>query len=135
MLDSLIVVVLCALVDKPESNPGVSNSWPVGHFRPHPPHSGRELISFISRALTGAHFAFSAADSDGDSAEWAMEQEDTIEGLLCDAPSLLPTLSLSLAPNKGPQAPEGPALVPAATSAQTSVNQGKGMKVRDDDKI
>uniref|UniRef100_A0A3Q0QZL2 Cyclic AMP-responsive element-binding protein 3-like protein 2 n=1 Tax=Amphilophus citrinellus TaxID=61819 RepID=A0A3Q0QZL2_AMPCI len=47
--------------------------------------------------LTGEH----GSESDGDSAEWAMEQEETIEGLLCDTPSLLPTLSLSLATSKG----------------------------------
>uniref|UniRef100_A0A3B4X338 Uncharacterized protein n=1 Tax=Seriola lalandi dorsalis TaxID=1841481 RepID=A0A3B4X338_SERLL len=41
------------------------------------------------------------SDSDGDSAEWPMEQEEVIEGLLCETPSLLPTLSLSLASSEG----------------------------------
>uniref|UniRef100_A0A667ZZ37 Cyclic AMP-responsive element-binding protein 3-like protein 2 n=1 Tax=Myripristis murdjan TaxID=586833 RepID=A0A667ZZ37_9TELE len=53
------------------------------------------------------------AESDGgDSAEWAMEQEEAMEGLLCEAPSLLPTLSLSLASTEGPQAHEGPTSAP-----------------------
>lgn len=65
-----------------------------------------------------------------------MEQEEAMDSLLCETPSLLPTLSLSLPP--GPQAPEDPAVAPAAapvpsTTAQTTVNslnQGKGNKVR-----
>ncbi len=74
------------------------------------------------------------AESDGDSAEWPMEQDETIDSLLCETPSLLPTLSLSLA--SGPQAPEGPSVAPAAAKAppaQTTVNshnQDKGIKVR-----
>lgn len=76
----------------------------------------------------------SAGESDGDTAEWPMEQEEAMDSLLCETPSLLPTLSLSLP--SGPQAPEDPAVAPAAapvaTTAQTTVNslnQGKGNKV------
>uniref|UniRef100_A0A3Q2D3R8 cAMP responsive element binding protein 3-like 2 n=1 Tax=Cyprinodon variegatus TaxID=28743 RepID=A0A3Q2D3R8_CYPVA len=46
--------------------------------------------------------------SDGDSSEWAMEQHEAIEGLLCETPSLLPTLPLSLASGEEPRGPEGP---------------------------
>uniref|UniRef100_A0A3P9QHX1 Cyclic AMP-responsive element-binding protein 3-like protein 2 n=1 Tax=Poecilia reticulata TaxID=8081 RepID=A0A3P9QHX1_POERE len=56
--------------------------------------------------LTGEHG--SEAESDADSPDWAMEQEEAIEGLLCVAPSLLPTLSLSLASSEDPRGPEGP---------------------------
>ncbi|XP_051911893.1 cyclic AMP-responsive element-binding protein 3-like protein 2 [Hippocampus zosterae] len=34
-------------------------------------------------------------ESEGDSSEWPMEQDDGMEGLLCDAPSLLPALALA----------------------------------------
>ncbi|XP_008289333.1 cyclic AMP-responsive element-binding protein 3-like protein 2 isoform X2 [Stegastes partitus] len=77
----------------------------------------------------------SEAESDG---EWPMEQEEAIEGLLCETPSLLPTLSLSLASSGGPQAPEGPAAAPAASPAQTTVsslNQGKGIKIKEENII
>lgn len=65
-----------------------------------------------------------------------MEQEEAIDGLLCETPSLLPTLSLSLASSEGPQAPEGPTVAPAAAAASpaqttaSSHNHGKGIKVR-----
>ncbi|XP_040886003.1 cyclic AMP-responsive element-binding protein 3-like protein 2 isoform X2 [Toxotes jaculatrix] len=78
----------------------------------------------------------SEAESDGDSAEWPMEQEEPIDSLLCETPSLLPTLSLSLASSEGPQAPEGPAGTPA-TPAQTTVsshNQGK-VKIKEENII
>lgn len=80
------------------------------------------------------HVISVAAESDGDSSEWPMEQEETMEGLLCDTPALLPTLSLSLTSNEVSQAPESPAVAPASTSAQTTVsdNQGKGIKVGDE---
>lgn len=61
-----------------------------------------------------------------------MEQEEAIESLLCETPSLLPTLSLSLATSEGPQTSEGSALAPAATSVQVTVNQSKAIKVRND---
>lgn len=82
----------------------------------------------IVETLTGVHVL---SESDG---EWPMEQDEAIDSLLCESPSLLPTLSLSLA--SGPQAPEGPAAAPAAAAAppaQPTVNtqnQGKGIKVR-----
>ncbi|KAM3858780.1 LOW QUALITY PROTEIN: cyclic AMP-responsive element-binding protein 3-like protein 2 [Diretmus argenteus] len=84
--------------------------------------------------LTGGQGS-EAADSDGgDSGDWPMEQEEVMESLLCETPSLLPTLSLSLASNK-PQAPEGPAVAPAAAPTQTAVtnhNQGKVIKVKEE---
>ncbi|XP_044199462.1 cyclic AMP-responsive element-binding protein 3-like protein 2 isoform X1 [Thunnus albacares] len=79
-----------------------------------------------------------AAESDGDSAEWPMEQDEAIDSLLCETPSLLPTLSLSLASSEGSQAPEGPAVTPAAAPAQTTVsshNQGKGVKIKEENII
>ncbi|XP_022065431.2 cyclic AMP-responsive element-binding protein 3-like protein 2 isoform X2 [Acanthochromis polyacanthus] len=71
----------------------------------------------------------SEAESDG---EWPMEQEEAMEGLLCETPSLLPTLSLSL--GEGPKAPKGPAVVPTASPAQTTVgsNQTKGIKIKEE---
>ncbi|XP_028256305.1 cyclic AMP-responsive element-binding protein 3-like protein 2 isoform X2 [Parambassis ranga] len=79
----------------------------------------------------------SEAESDGDSSEWPMEQEEIMEDLLCDTPALLPTLSLSLTSNEVSQAPESPAVAPASTSAQTTVsgNQGKGIKVKEENII
>lgn len=60
-----------------------------------------------------------------------MEQDEAMEDLLCETPSLLPTLALSLATSEGPQAPEGPAVVPAPVKAQSGVgSHGKGLKVR-----
>lgn len=61
-----------------------------------------------------------------------MEQEEAIDSLLCEAPSLIPTLSLSL-----PQASEGPAAAtpvvnataPAVSLTSACSNQGKGIKV------
>ncbi|MEQ2180583.1 Cyclic AMP-responsive element-binding protein 3-like protein 2, partial [Goodea atripinnis] len=67
--------------------------------------------------------------SDGDSHEWAMEQDEAIEGLLCETPSLCPTLSLSLASSEDPRGPESPALVPVAQTVVSSImNQGKAIK-------
>lgn len=78
-----------------------------------------------------------AAESDGDSAEWPMEQDEAIDSLLCETPALLPTLSLSLA--SGSQATEGPTVAPAAATAappaQTTVNshnQDKGIKIKEE---
>lgn len=82
--------------------------------------------------------ACSEAESDGDSPEWPMEQEEAISSLLCETPSLLPTLSLSLVSTEGPQEPESHAVAPttaATTPAQitiSSYNQGKGIKVGDE---
>lgn len=55
-----------------------------------------------------------------------------MDSLLCETPSLIPTLSLSL-----PQAPGGPAAaspaaaaaLPAVASTSVCSNQGKGIKV------
>ncbi|KAM9845907.1 cyclic AMP-responsive element-binding protein 3-like protein 2 isoform 2-T2 [Aulostomus maculatus] len=80
----------------------------------------------------------SEAESDGDSAEWPMEQDEAIDGLLCETPSLLPTLSLSLGSSEEPQAAESPAVAPAAAPAQAIVrshNQGKGVKVKEENII
>ncbi|CAJ1054552.1 cyclic AMP-responsive element-binding protein 3-like protein 2 [Xyrichtys novacula] len=98
--------------------------------------------------LTGEHG--SEAESDGDSAEFPMEQEETIDSLLCETPSLLPTLSLSLT-TAGPTAPEGPTVAPAAAAAaapaaaaaaptptQPTVNSnnlGKGIKIKEENII
>lgn len=89
-----------------------------------------------TETLTDVRVVCPAAESDGDSSEWPMEQEEAIDGLLCETPSLLPTLSLSLASSEGPQAPEGPTVAPAAAAASpaqttaSSHNHGKGIKVR-----
>ncbi|PWA30227.1 hypothetical protein CCH79_00014908, partial [Gambusia affinis] len=81
--------------------------------------------------LTGEHG--SEAESDGDSPEWAMEQEEAIEGLLCVTSSLLPTLSLSLASSEDPRGPEGPALAPVAQTAASSItNQAKAIKIKEE---
>ncbi|KAK9525886.1 hypothetical protein VZT92_016558 [Zoarces viviparus] len=85
----------------------------------------------------------SDAESDGDSADWPMEQEDAIDILLCETPSLLPTLSLSLASSsRGPQEPEGLAVAPPAAAAASppqttasSHNQGKGFKIKEENII
>lgn len=71
----------------------------------------------------------SAAESDVESSEWAMEQEEAIESLLCETASLLPAVSLAVSSCEGPQASKGPALAPAAQTAVSGNNQGKGMKV------
>ncbi|KAM7367223.1 hypothetical protein PAMP_015140 [Pampus punctatissimus] len=91
--------------------------------------------------LTGEHGS-EAAESDGDSAEWPMEQDEAIDSLLCETPSLLPTLSLSLASSEGSQASEGPSVAPAAAAAaapaQTAVNshnQGKSIKIKEENII
>lgn len=84
------------------------------------------------RSLTGV---LAVAESDVDSSEWPMEQDEAIDSLLCETPSLLPTLCLSL----GSQTTESPtAVAPAAATAaatptQTTIsnhNQSKGIKVR-----
>ncbi|XP_045928445.1 cyclic AMP-responsive element-binding protein 3-like protein 2 [Micropterus dolomieu] len=85
----------------------------------------------------------SEAESDGDSADWPMEQEEAIDSILCETPSLLPTLSLSLASGPqapGPQAPEVPVVAPAATATPTqttvnSHNQAKGIKIKEENVI
>ncbi|XP_029351474.1 cyclic AMP-responsive element-binding protein 3-like protein 2 isoform X2 [Echeneis naucrates] len=80
----------------------------------------------------------SEAESDGDSSEWPMEQDEAIDGLLCETPSLLPTLSLSLTPSEAPKAAEHPATAPAATQSQTTVtthNTGKGIKIKEENII
>ncbi|KAI9543002.1 Cyclic AMP-responsive element-binding protein 3-like protein 2 [Dissostichus eleginoides] len=82
----------------------------------------------------------SDAESDGESADWPMEQEDSIDSLLCETPSLLPTLSLSLVPGDGSRAPESPAVAPAvppSPPAQPRVNssQGKAFKIKEENII
>ncbi|XP_060885402.1 cyclic AMP-responsive element-binding protein 3-like protein 2 [Labrus mixtus] len=92
--------------------------------------------------LTGEHGS-EAGESDGDSSEWPMEQDEAIESLLCETPSLLPTLSLSLT-TAGAPAPEDPTVAPAAAAAAAvapstpvqppvnSNNQGKGIKIKEE---
>ncbi|KAK5849042.1 hypothetical protein PBY51_008717 [Eleginops maclovinus] len=82
----------------------------------------------------------SDAESDGESADWPMEQDDSIDSLLCETPSLLPTLSLSLASGEGPRAIESPAVapvVPTTPPAQSRVNssQGKAFKIKEENII
>ncbi|CAK6949962.1 cyclic AMP-responsive element-binding protein 3-like protein 2 [Scomber scombrus] len=97
--------------------------------------------------LTGEHGS-EAAESDGDSAEWPMEQDEAMDSLLCETPSLLPTLSLSLVPSEGSQATEGPDVSPVATTtavavtaaaapAQTAVSShnNKGIKIKEENII
>ncbi|XP_060942154.1 cyclic AMP-responsive element-binding protein 3-like protein 2 [Limanda limanda] len=92
----------------------------------------------------------SEAESDGDSADWPMEQDedamdamDAMDGLLCEPPSLLPSLSLSLASSVGPKATEGPAAAPAAATTTTAAaapaqatasshNQSKSIKIKEE---
>ncbi|XP_026182982.1 cyclic AMP-responsive element-binding protein 3-like protein 2 isoform X2 [Mastacembelus armatus] len=77
----------------------------------------------------------SEAESEGDSAEWPMEQEEAINSLLCETPSLLPTLSLSLPPSEGPQAAASPNTA-ASSSAQTTVSvQAKGFMIKEENII
>ncbi|XP_076016165.1 cyclic AMP-responsive element-binding protein 3-like protein 2 [Genypterus blacodes] len=73
-----------------------------------------------------------AAESEG---EWPMEQDEAMEDFLCETPSLLPTLSLSLASGDGPRAPEGPAASPVPVQAQSAISsysQGKGIKIKEE---
>ncbi|XP_056281216.1 cyclic AMP-responsive element-binding protein 3-like protein 2 [Pseudoliparis swirei] len=116
---------------------------------PLPPHIATEhsySLSGDSRPqsplshLTGERG--SDADSDGDSADWPMEQEDAMDGLLCDTPSLLPALSLSPASGEGPRAPEGPTVAPppaaAAPPARNPVGghrPGQGLKIKEENII
>ncbi|TKS90573.1 Cyclic AMP-responsive element-binding protein 3-like protein 2 [Collichthys lucidus] len=81
----------------------------------------------------------SDAESDVDSSEWPMEQDEAIDSLLCETPSLLPTLCLSL--GSGSQTTESPtAVAPAAAAAaptQTTIshNQSKGIKIKEENII
>lgn len=56
------------------------------------------------------------AESDGDSADWPMEQDEAMDSLLCESPTLLPTLSLTL-PLGPQQASESPAATSTAAAA------------------
>ncbi|KAM4614776.1 cyclic AMP-responsive element-binding protein 3-like protein 2 [Polymixia lowei] len=80
-----------------------------------------------------------AGESDGaDSGEWPMEQEEAMEGLLCETPSFLPALSLALTPAGGAPVAEGPVVAPATAPAQTpmaSHSQGKVVKVKEESVI
>lgn len=83
--------------------------------------------------LTGEHGS-EAGESVGDSNEWAMEQEDSID-LLCDTPSLLPTLALSLSATEVPDATDGTMVPPATTCASVtprSPSHGKGIKIKEE---
>ncbi|XP_040029908.2 cyclic AMP-responsive element-binding protein 3-like protein 2 isoform X2 [Gasterosteus aculeatus] len=82
----------------------------------------------------------SDAESDGDSADWPMEQEDAIDSFLCETPSLLPALSLSLASSEGARGPQGHAAAPPAAAspgraAAGGHNQGNGFKVKEENVI
>nr|XP_057922002.1 cyclic AMP-responsive element-binding protein 3-like protein 2 [Doryrhamphus excisus] len=86
--------------------------------------------------LTGEHG--SDAESDGDSAEWPMDQDEAMEGLLGDAPaSLLPTFPLSLGSAEEPEAPEAPIIAVTVTPtspAQSPVSSlhDKSIKVKEE---
>ncbi|XP_057710672.1 cyclic AMP-responsive element-binding protein 3-like protein 2 [Corythoichthys intestinalis] len=70
----------------------------------------------------------SDAESEGDSSEWPMEQDDGMEGLLCRAPSLL----LALGSVEDPRAPEDPAVSPPR-SPVGSRNHDKSVKVKEEE--
>lgn len=83
--------------------------------------------------LTGEHGS-DAGESDGDSNDWAMEQEESID-LLCEAPSLLPTLALSLSTAEVPQATEGVTASPTASAPPAlprSPGNSKGIKIKEE---
>lgn len=83
--------------------------------------------------LTGEHGS-EAGESVGDSSEWVMEQEESID-LLCDTPSLLPTLALSLSGSEVPHATESTTVPAAATGAPVpprSPCHGKGIKIKEE---
>ncbi|XP_037098700.1 cyclic AMP-responsive element-binding protein 3-like protein 2 isoform X2 [Syngnathus acus] len=67
----------------------------------------------------------SDAESEGDSTEWPMEQDDGMEALLCDAPSLLPALALAL--GSAAEVPQD-----AASPAQSARSQEKSVKVKEE---
>uniref|UniRef100_A0A3Q3AQW1 Cyclic AMP-responsive element-binding protein 3-like protein 2 n=1 Tax=Kryptolebias marmoratus TaxID=37003 RepID=A0A3Q3AQW1_KRYMA len=67
--------------------------------------------------LTGEH------GSEADSAEWAMEQEEAIESLLCETSSLLPTISLSVSSCEGPQVPKEENVIPEIKLEPHEVDQ------------
>ncbi|XP_037317825.2 cyclic AMP-responsive element-binding protein 3-like protein 2 [Pungitius pungitius] len=83
----------------------------------------------------------SDAESDGDSADWPMEQEDAIDSFLCETPSLLPALSLSLASSDGARGAEGRAAAPAAAASSSSSSSppparaAAGFKVKEENII
>uniref|UniRef100_A0A674DGY8 Cyclic AMP-responsive element-binding protein 3-like protein 2 n=1 Tax=Salmo trutta TaxID=8032 RepID=A0A674DGY8_SALTR len=67
------------------------------------------------------------SDAESDGEDWPVEQEEQMEVLLCDPPALLPTLTLSLAPEGHiTEAPAPPAPKPNPQTA----TQGKTSKVR-----
>ncbi|XP_077356671.1 cyclic AMP-responsive element-binding protein 3-like protein 2 [Festucalex cinctus] len=74
----------------------------------------------------------SDAESEGDSSEWPMEQDDGMEGLLCDAPSLLPALALALGSTEDPQASEEPVATSPAQTPVSSRGYDKSVKVKEE---
>ncbi|XP_072309823.1 cyclic AMP-responsive element-binding protein 3-like protein 2 [Eucyclogobius newberryi] len=88
--------------------------------------------------LTGEHGS-EAGESDGDSTEWPMEQEESVD-LLCETPSLLPTLALSLSSSEVPRATEGAAVPPAAATTppappKSPGSHSKGIKIKEENII
>lgn len=57
-----------------------------------------------------------------------MEQDDGMEGLLCDAPSLLPALTLALGTAEDPHVAEER----AAAAAASNRNHDKSVKVKEE---
>ncbi|KAK7891832.1 hypothetical protein WMY93_023795 [Mugilogobius chulae] len=81
--------------------------------------------------LTGEHGS-EAGESDGDSTEWPMEQEETID-LLCETPSLLPTLALSLSSSEVPCATgAAPSAVITPPVPPKSPSHCKGIKIKEE---
>uniref|UniRef100_A0A674DGS7 Cyclic AMP-responsive element-binding protein 3-like protein 2 n=1 Tax=Salmo trutta TaxID=8032 RepID=A0A674DGS7_SALTR len=68
------------------------------------------------------------SDAESDGEDWPVEQEEQMEVLLCDPPALLPTLTLSLAPEGHiTEAPAPPAPKPNPQTA----TQGKTSKAKE----
>uniref|UniRef100_A0A3Q2YC04 Cyclic AMP-responsive element-binding protein 3-like protein 2 n=1 Tax=Hippocampus comes TaxID=109280 RepID=A0A3Q2YC04_HIPCM len=71
-----------------------------------------------------SHLTGERGSDAGDSSEWPMEQDDGMEGLLCDAPSLLPALALALGNAEDPHVAED--------RAAAGRNHDKSVKVKEE---
>ncbi|XP_062338818.1 LOW QUALITY PROTEIN: cyclic AMP-responsive element-binding protein 3-like protein 2 [Osmerus eperlanus] len=70
-----------------------------------------------------------AGESDGES-EWPMEHEDSMEGLLCDPPALLPALCLALAPEVPLTKAPAPTPAPKLSGSQAPT-PGRASKMKE----
>ncbi|CAB1345730.1 unnamed protein product [Coregonus sp. 'balchen'] len=69
------------------------------------------------------------SDAESDGEDWPVEQEEQMEVLLCDPPALLPTLTLSLAPEGHiTEAPDPPD--PSPKPNPQTATQGKASKIK-----